>query len=886
MTINPAKIEQDIKLLIDNPIDKSSFIYDFLLAFGTAKSNVARLKTTSINKAEGVGNVEWKSKLIFYHVEKNDELVNTFNRLKLNFSNSKLNPRFIIVTDFKTLYSYDTKHDDTLNIEFKDLTINVDFFFPLAGIEKFEAPEEAKADVKAAEKMAKLFELLSFDNPLNTNEEVHNLNIFLTRLLFCFFAEDTNLFDNKLFTNSVSAYTNKDGSDTDLYIQRLFAQLNVVSNKNDESIDLRKFPYVNGGLFRVSYPIPKFSPRSRQQLLNCGQLDWSEINPDIFGSMIQAVVKTEKRGLLGMHYTSVPNIMKVIKPLFLDALYEEYDKCIAKDYKEKQKGLNALLNRLANIKIFDPACGSGNFLIIAYKELRILEIKIIKELGLMEFSNITLNQFYGIEIDDFAHETALLSLWLAEHQMDIQFAKELGQFKSPLPLQESGNIVCGNATRLNWKEICPNHNNEEVYVLGNPPYLGGKLQEEEQKKDLLYVSQVVDRPCKNLDYIACWFILGAKYIYNTKSQYAFVTTNSICQGEQVELLWPYIIDNKLEIGFAHLSFKWSNNAKNNAGVTVAIINVRNICNKPKYIYYEEKIRLVNNINPYLAESTNIIVGRSSEPISKFPKMYFGSMPRDGGHLLLTTEEKIKLIEQYPDLKTIIKRNIGSAEFIRGLDRYCFWITEDNKNLAYKTPPVFERLKKVESFRLESNAESTRLYADRPYMFVQRAYQETNSIIIPRVSSERREYIPIGLLDSSTIISDSAMAIYYAELWLFGVLTSRMHMVWVKAVAGRLKTDYRYSAQLCYNTFPFPNITNRQKELLDDFVDRVMEERYKEQSKTFAELYDPDKMPQGLRDAHRELDLYIDSIYRQKPFENDEERLSHLFTMYERMTKKK
>lgn len=886
MAINPAKIEHDIKLLIDNPIDKSSFIYDFLLAFGTAKSNVVRLKTTSINKAKGEGNVEWKNKLIFYQVENNEELVDKFNHLRLEYSNSKLNPRFIILTDFKTLYSYDTKHDDTLNIEFKDLTINVDFFFPLAGIEKFEAPEEAKADVKAADKMAKLFELLSFDNPLNTNEEVHNLNIFLTRLLFCFFAEDTNLFDNKLFTNSVSAFTNKDGSDTDIYIQRLFAQLNVTPNKSNESIDLRKFPYVNGGLFRENYPIPKFSARSRQQLLNCGQLDWSEINPDIFGSMIQAVVKTEKRGLLGMHYTSVPNIMKVIKPLFLDALYEEYDKCIAKDYKEKQKGLNALLLRLERIKIFDPACGSGNFLIIAYKELRKLEMKIIKELGLITFSKITLNQFYGIEIDDFAHETALLSLWLAEHQMDLQFAKELGQFKPPLPLKESGNIVCGNATRLNWKEICPNDNNEEVYILGNPPYLGGKLQEEEQKKDLLYVSQVVDRPCKNLDYIACWFILGAKYIYNTKSQYAFVTTNSICQGEQVELLWPYIIDNKLEIGFAHLSFKWSNNAKNNAGVTVAIINVRNICNKPKYIYDEEKIRLVNNINPYLAESTNIIVGRSSEPISKFPKMYFGSMPRDGGHLLLTTEEKIKLIEQYPDLKTIIKRNIGSAEFIRGLDRYCFWITEDNKDLAYKTPPVFERLKKVESFRLESDAESTRLYADRPYMFVQRAYQETNSIIIPRVSSERRDYIPIGFLNQDTIISDAAMAIYDAELWLFGVLTSRMHMVWVRAVAGRLEERLRYSAQLCYNTFPFPNITNQQKEIIVDLVDRVMEERSLDITKTLADLYDPDKMPQGLKEAHRELDLYIDSIYRQKPFESDEERLSHLFTMYERMTKKK
>lgn len=884
MAINTAKIEQDIKALIDKPIDVSNFIYDFLLAFGTAKSNVVRLKTTSINKAEGEGNVEWKSKLIFYHVENNDDLVNTFNSLRLNFTNSKLNPRFIIVTDFNALYSYDTKHDDTLNIDFKDLAINVDFFFPLAGIEKFEAPEEAKADVKAADKMAKLFELLSYDNPLNTNEDVHNLNIFLTRLLFCFFAEDTNLFDNKLFTNSVSAYTNKDGSDTDLYIQRLFAQLNVISNKNDESIDLRKFPYVNGGLFRVSYPIPKFSPRSRQQLINCGQLDWSEINPDIFGSMIQAVVKTEKRGLLGMHYTSVPNIMKVIKPLFLDALYEEYDKCIAKDYKEKQKGLNALLLRLERIKIFDPACGSGNFLIIAYKELRKLEMKIIKELGLITFSKITLNQFYGIEIDDFAHETALLSLWLAEHQMDLQFAKELGQFKPPLPLKESGNIVCGNATRLNWKGICPNDNNEEVYVLGNPPYLGARLQDEGQKEDMEIVFSEING-YNNLDYIACWFYKGYKYILNTNSKCAFVTTNSICQGEQVAILWQNIID-KIEIFFAYNSFKWQNNAKSNAGVTVTIIGLRNYEKSPKYLFNELIKKEVNNINAYLIDAKNTFIKKRSNPLSELKDICFGSMPNDGGYLILSLKEKSELLNKYPQASVLIKSLLGSQEFIRGEDRYCLWITDELKEIAFSIPEIIERINMCGELRRKSKRAATQILADCPYKFGEIRHIETNSIIIPSVSSERREYIPIGALDSSTIISNAAMAIYDAELWLFGVLTSRMHMVWVRAVAGRLKTDYRYSAQLCYNTFPFPNITNQQKDLLADLVDRVMEERSLDITKTLADLYDPDKMPQGLKEAHRELDLYIDSIYRQKPFENDEERLSHLFTMYERMTKKK
>lgn len=886
MSINTVKIEQDIKQLIYNPIDKSNFIYDFLLAFGTAKSNVVRLKTTSINKAEGEGNVEWKSKLIFYHVENNDELVDTFNYHRLNFSNSKLNPLFIIVTDFKTLYSYDTKHDDTLNIEFKDLAINVDFFFPLAGIQKFEALEEAKADVKAADKMAKLFELLSFDNPLNTNEEVHNLNIFLTRLLFCFFAEDTNLFDDKLFTNSIAAFTNSDGSDTDIYIQKLFAQLNIAPNKNNASIDLRKFPYVNGGLFKDIYPIPKFSARSRQQLINCGQLDWSEINPDIFGSMIQAVVKTEKRGLLGMHYTSVPNIMKVIKPLFLDSLYEEYEKCKTKEFKEKQKSLNNLLLRLEHIKIFDPACGSGNFLIIAYKELRKLEMEIIKELGLITFSKITLNQFYGIEIDDFAHETALLSLWLAEHQMDLLFAKEFGHFKSPLPLKESGNIICGNSTRLNWKEICPNDNNEEVYVLGNPPYLGARMQEKDQKEDLSYIFSGFNN-YKNLDYIACWFYKGYKYILNTKSKCAFVTTNSICQGQQVALLWKEILENT-EISFAYNSFKWKNNAKSNAGVSVTIIGLRNIENSPKYIINDIIKKQVKNINAYLIEADNILIYETTKILSNLPKMKKGNMPNDGGNLILNQEEKDQIVLENQEANKLFKKFVGADEYINVTYRWCLWINNEDLQFALSIPQIAQRIEKVRLHRLSSVDIGANKLALRSHQFRDLNITSDNkmSIIIPSTTSERRDYIPIGFFNSDTNVSNAVLAVYDAELWLFGVLTSRMHMVWVRAVAGRLKSDYRYSAQLCYNTFPFPNITNQQKDILVDFVDRVIEERYNNQSKTLAELYDPNKMPEGLRNAHHELDSYVDSIYRQKEFDSDEERLSYLFGMYERMTKKK
>lgn len=885
MGYNLAKIEQNIKALLDRGIDKDKFIYEFLLSFGVSKSIVTRLEKTYINKSKILGNLEWKNKLIFNSVS-SDELLNAFGELKLNFKNYKLNPRFIIVTDFLNIYAYDIKADDTLNIPFGELIFNTDFFLPLAGIDKYEAPEEAQADVKAADKMAKLFELLSHDNPLTNQQEVHSLNIFLTRLLFCLFAEDTNLFEQNLFTSSIASHTNSDGSDVADYIEKLFNHLNSRIPSEDTPSYLKKFPYVNGGLFRDYYPIPKFNARSRQQLINCGSLGWSEINPDIFGSMIQAVITPEHRGSLGMHYTSVPNIMKVIKPLFLDSLYEEFELCLTKEGKEKKKALNTLHIRISKIKIFDPACGSGNFLIISYKELRKLEMKIIKELGEIVFSSITLDQFYGIELDDFAHETALLSLWLAEHQMDLQFAKELGQFKPPLPLKESGNIVCGNATRLNWKEICPNHNNEEVYVLGNPPYLGARIQDKEQKEDLSFVFEGF-KNYKNLDYIACWFYKGYKFILNTNSKCAFVTTNSICQGQQVALLWKDILENT-EISFAYNSFKWKNNAKSNAGVSVTIIGLRNYENTPKYIINESIKRQVKNINAYLIESDNILIYETTKAISKLPPMKKGNMPNDGGYLIFEQKEKEQIIFENQETKKLFKKYIGAEEYINGTNRWCLWIENSDLSFALSIPQIKNRIDKVRLHRLASVDIGANKLAQRSHQFrdLNITTEKKMSIIVPSTTSERREYIPIGFFDINTNVSNAVLAIYDAELWLFGVLTSRMHMVWVRAVAGRLKTDYRYSAQLCYNTFPFPNITNQQKEMIVNYVDRVIEERYNHQTKTLAELYDPNKMPEGLRNAHHELDLYIDSIYRQKPFESDEERLSHLFTMYERMTKKK
>ena len=883
MTI--IEIENNLHNLVAN-FDKETFIYELLLAYGTPKSTIKRLEGSDHDKLASQGELILRKKL-FFKVAPND-LHATIDTLKNKKEVIKHAPRFIIVTDYETLLAYDTKTDDSLDTEILNITNHYDFFLPLAGMEKATFADENPADVKASLKMAKLYDELQKNNEFKTKEEIHALNVFLTRLLFCYFAEDTNIFPDNAVTSSISSHTQVDGSDVDSYLARLFTIFNTPENKRDANTPayLSAFPYVNGGLFRDEYKIPKFTTRSRALLLEVGQLQWSQINPDIFGSMIQAVVTPEHRGGMGMHYTSVPNIMKVIEPLFLDELYSEFEKNF--DNKTKLKALHV---RLSHIKIFDPACGSGNFLIIAYKKLRELEMSILQRIDALSkertfvFSEIRLTQFYGIELDDFAHEVAMLSLWLAEHQMNLEFYKAFGRTSPSLPLHDGGHIVHGNATRIEWAEVCPKEDGDEIYILGNPPYLGARLQSKEQKEDMASVFKGV-KNFNNLDYIACWFYKGAGYIKNAHAKAAFVSTNSISQGEQVGILWTHILDEKVEIDFAYQSFKWKNNAKDNAGVTVAIIGLRNSFIKPKYLYINNIKHQVKNINAYLVNADNIIVYKRSKPLSKLNEMSFGSMPNDGGNLLLTEDEKNKLIENYPKTKNLIKNFSGSQEFINGQNKYCLWITDENKDLAIANPIIKEKIEKCQSHREKSDREATNKLSSVPHKFAEIRFKNSDSIIVPRVSSENRKYIPCGFLSTDSIISDSAQAIYDAEPWIFGVISSLMHMVWMRTVAGRLKTDYRYSSALVYNTFPFPNISQKQKDEISELVFAILDEREKHSEKTLAQLYDPDKMPEGLRKAHHALDIAIEKCYRTKPFESDEERLEYLFKMYEEMTIKK
>ncbi|MBQ2838838.1 MAG: class I SAM-dependent DNA methyltransferase [Muribaculaceae bacterium] len=873
---------------------KESIPYDLLRVFcGYGDASLARVADGRGNDAKDGKTILIKKLLAYRCSETNvfgdEDLYAILDDMRATPSISKKEPRLYIASDGTRIVAYDPKEDDIYDNDISLLWKDFEFFKPLAGIEKFKNTEESEADVKSAEMMAKIYDDIRRYNNVTDKEQVHNINVFMTRLLFCFFAEDTGLFPvQNMFTHAIEHNTKADGSDIAEFIEGIFDVMAINDGEVRASLPnvISQFPYVNGGLFQKHIPIPIMSRRTRMLMLRCGEYNWAEINPDIFGSMIQAVVNPDDRAGLGMHYTSVPNIMKVIKPLFLDDLTDEFIRS-----KEDERKLRLLLARLSKIKFFDPACGSGNFLIIAYKAIRELEIQIWKQLqsisggqAIIPFSEITLQQFYGIEIDEYACDTAILSLWLAEHQMNNIFHRDLGTRPDALPLRPSGNIVCGNACRLDWNTVCPHTIDEEVYIMGNPPYLGSSMQDTEQKLDLTLVCGGFDS-YKNLDYIACWFILGTKYLKETNAKLSFVSTNSICQGEQVAMLWNPIFKMGINIEFAYKSFKWSNSAKNNAGVSVIIVGLSSKKIRQKTLYFNESKFFVENINAYLLNAPNIIIDRLNKPISQLPNMVFGNKPTDGGFLILDETEYNNIIQQYPNAKSLIRYYHGADSFINGTIRYCLWINDEDVSLANSIPLIKKRLEKVSEFRNKSKAESTVIYANKPHLFKQRAHQESLSLIIPRVSSERRTYIPIGFLNSNTIISDSAQAVYNADVFIFGIITSYIHMLWAKTIGGKLETRYRYT-NLCYNSFPFPKISNEQKDRLTTLAENILLVRENHTEMTLGEMYNPESMPMDLKVAHQALDIAVEQCYRTEPFTSDEERLEYLFKLYEKMTKKK
>lgn len=893
-----TEIEDRITDIIDHN-DQDQFIYNFLSVYDFPKATITKLRKGTNNLAKEPGEVYLKNRLYFKQV--NSDLMQTFVDVKEKVNQLGSKPRYIMVTDFKNVLAEDTKTGDTLDVEFQRLPQKFEFFLAWNGIEKADFDKENPADIRAAERFAKLYDVVVKDNPDTTR---HGLNLFLIRVLFCLFAEDTDIFEKNLFTNRLKELTKPDGSDLDSFISELFSVLDV--EKSQRAVEtpswLSDFPYVDGDLFKDPHEHLKFTEHSRKLIIDAGEkLEWDQINPDILGSMIQAVASEDSRSHLGMHYTSVPNIMRVIKPLFLDELRQAFE-----DAKGNEKKLNRLYDRIGKIKFMDPACGSGNFLIITYKELRQLEIDIIKELNRMGIStmyvpSVTLDQFYGIEIEDFACDVTRLSLWIAEHQMNKQLHKEIADAIRPtLPLQHAGAIVCGNALRIDWNEVLPHQKDDEVYLFGNPPYLGSKWQNKEQKEDLRQALWANSR-YKKLDYISGWFAKGVRYIDATRAKLGFVTTNSITQGEQVSLLWPKILKTSY-ISFAYKSFKWGNNAKNNAGVTVEIIGLSaNGTNSDlKRLLFSGLMKEnVSNISPYITDSDNSIVKPQKSNINNLPKMVMGSMPRDGGNLILNSSERQNLLNDGVD-PSIIRSYIGASEFIRGRNRYCLWM---NKTLYDENMNVYEikrRVMAVKQYRKNSKALSTRKAADNPWSFVQKGEYEQAygysipenkfSIIIPEVSSGNRQYVPLGILPASNIIFNKAMAIYNSPIWLLGVLQSKLHMVWLNAIGGKLKTDYNYSSTLVYNTFPVPDLSTHRKNEIEDLVWKILDIR-DEEGGTLAELYgsplaakNPKPMNPRLKAAHEELDKVVDRAYRDRPFKDDNERLALLLEMYSQKVK--
>ncbi|MCX8570845.1 DNA methyltransferase [Aminobacter sp. MET-1] len=791
-------------------------------------------------------------------------------------------PRILLAYDGERIAAYDTSpkfDEEPLRVGLDMLSLEGDVFFPLGGHERYVPKKERMADVRATRFISRFHDAVRDANPGWTTEaERHALNIFMARILFCLFSDDVGIFDKDVFETAMRQ-SNVDGSDLAAFLENAFKHMDTPPERRlPETRPWSKLKYVNGSLFEENVPMPALDGRCRKLLLDCAGLNWKLINPDIFGSMLQAVVDVEKRGELGMHYTSPANIMKVLEPILLDPLQAELERAGA------NKGrLRDFLERLGRIRVFDPACGSGNFLILAYKELRTLETEALRRLAMPRLSGIALEQFFGIEIDDFACQAARLGLWIAKYQCDQQLELDLGQRTDFLPLQKAGVIVKGNAAEIDWLEVCPQNPESETIVVGNPQFKGSKYQTKPQRADMKAVFAGRVPNWGELDYVAIWFLKGAEYARNTGAPFAFVSTNSIVQGAAVPTLWPYLMDG-LEIRFAHRSFKWSNLAAHNAGVTCVIVGMDAPSDKPKRLFDGDTVRDVDVIGPYLAPGTTTIVDKRRKPLAlDFEPMVFGNMPNNGEALLLDRNERDALIEAHPEAARFARRLYGSQELMKGIERWCLWVRQDQVEAAKAIPALAERFERVRALRLESPRPQTVRLAATPWAFDPQTEATSHTIMVPRPASKDRDYLPVDLMDQTNITSSEAFALYDGALWQAAILSSRLHRLWLETVGGRLKEDPRYSNTLVWNTFPLPSLSERRKAELEEHWWAIYEAR-KEAGfgRTLGNLYTPGTMPRPLRRAHEELDETMETIFGSRRYRSDADRIEHMLQLYERM----
>ena len=891
--MNAVEIQEAIEELIQQPYAPSAFIEGFMTAYGASATTIARIKSGDGNATDLPNGVLWK-KWVHFQPASTGEISEVLDTLQASRKTAQAKVRFAITTDGDQFAAHDLKTGELLLCPLAKLDEKFSFFLPIAGIDRYEVADENPVDIKATGKLAKLYDALIAENPdWATDARRHDMNQFMTRVIFCLFAEDTGIFPDNIFSETLTIRCSAPPENIAATLETMFEVMNL--NDKDGSRDGQPawacaFPYVNGGLFAGSPKSPEFDWMGWRYLRDAGKLDWKVINPDIFGSMIQSIVNTDERGELGMHYTSVPNILKVLNPLFLDGLREE----VEAGWDSKAK-LQAVLKRLMKIRVFDPACGSGNFLVIAYREMREIEIRVLKRLQEMTgemaglWSHVELRNFYGIEIGDFAAETAKLALWIAQHQMNKRFETAFGRVPVELPLKEGGKLICDDALKVEWGSLFGTieWDDAELYICGNPPYLGNHLQNDDQQLSLQNIYATYNSTPGRADYVTGWFIKASELIEGRNAKYAFVTTNSICQGIQVPILWGLLRRFDQEIYFAHTDFKWSNNAKNNAAVICSIVGLRKFDKSPKFIYNGTLKFKSENINYFLIDAPSVIIESESSSISGLSKMDYGNKATDGGNLILSPAEMNEIISSNPESAKFIKRYYGSEDFINGLERYCIWVSDSQYDEARLIPALSERFEKVRKFRSESRAKSTRDYSIFPYKFRQvQGSPKLNTIIIPRVSSERRPYLPTGYLDSDAIVADSAFAIYDEGSFNLSILASRMHIVWISCVCGKLKNDFRYSSTLGWNTFPVPPLTEEDRSELSRKAEGILIARETHFPATLADLYDPDKMPLELLEAHQANDEVIEKIYIGRAFRNDTERLEHLFKLYTKMVASK
>jgi hypothetical protein len=904
--MNAVEIEEAISALAAKPFDPQEFPFSFLEAFGNKATTIKRLRSGASNKSDLGGVLQ--SNNIHIAVAPPGEVTKTLAALKASPATAKAKAKFVLATDGDTFEAENLASGGTVACAYADFPDHFGFFLSLAGIITVREITENAFDIRATSRLNRLYVALLKDNPeWGTAARRHDMNHFMARLIFCFFAESTDIFvGDNLFTATIEQMSARDSSNTHEVVGALFRAMNTRMSEREAAKIPRwadPFPYVNGGLFSGSMDVPRFSRIARSYLIHIGNLDWKKINPDIFGSMIQAVAEDEERGALGMHYTSVPNILKVLNPLFLDDLRAKLEEA-----GDNARMLLNLRRRMTKIRVFDPACGSGNFLVIAYKEMREIEAAINNRRGESgRRSEIPLTNFRGIELRDFPCEIARLALIIAEFQCDVLYRGPKLALAEFLPLEAENWITCGNALRLDWLSVCDptatgvkfhaedlfhtpldqaqiNFENEggETYICGNPPYQGSVNQTQSQKEDMSRIFARYLSTYKDLDYVASWLVRAAEYSESTRAATAFVMTNSICQGEQVGMLWPIIFRKGQRISFAHTSFQWRNNAANNAGVTCIVVGMRSDTSGRATLYDGEIARVVPSIGPYLTPSSDTIVTKSNVQISALPQMVSGNKATDDGNLILSKIERDELVSGYPETEKYIRRLEGAKEFIRGELRWCLWIEDQDVALLSKIAAIAERVERVRKIRSLSRGKQANSAAAFPHRFVYAPHTHGMSILVPSVSSERREYLPCGYFDDRTVIVAPNLALYGAPFWCLALIASRLHLVWIATVCGKLKTDFRYSNTLGWNTFPVPTLTQKNKADLTRCAEDILLARETHFPSTIADLYDPEAMPSNLRAAHERNDEVLERIYIGRRFRNDTERLEKLFELYTKM----